>query len=190
MLLVLTLLTTIAYAAPIHNQVLVELKKYEGVKEVGYNRGEAVETILKRTGLPPGQSWCMALVYNVWLDSSQRLHIQNPVPQTGGCSIYYRYASKRPLTFKVLQPSQVLMGVSLEPADTPIWIHSGISKDGSFSGHTGILVSQLNKSTFKTFEGNTYAGDSGNQANGDGTAYKTRKIDLAKFKVLGFIRVR
>ena len=53
------------------------------VKEIGANRGQAVEAILKVVGLEPGHPWCAAFV--AWCGLAS-LGGEWPLPKVGGCA--------------------------------------------------------------------------------------------------------
>jgi len=56
-----------------------------GIKETAPNSGPDVDLFLAAVGLPPGQSWCAALVHFCYRVASAKLSTVNPCPRTGGC---------------------------------------------------------------------------------------------------------
>ncbi|MDD2230720.1 MAG: hypothetical protein PHY48_15140 [Candidatus Cloacimonetes bacterium] len=180
-----------AYAGPIQEEILRVAPTYLGVREeLGPNHGKRVDKILANAGLPPGQPWCMALVYTINKEAHDNLKLSNPVPRTGLSAGYWRTAIKRKFTFKVIPASQVLLGAKIEPADTAIWRRGAIRADGTFSGHAATVITQVNSKTFKSIDGNTGADEKGDQGEGDGSFLKTRRLGVSKFLVMGFIRIR
>lgn len=189
--IILCVLALEVNAGPIQNEILKVAPTYLGIREpLGDNRGKDVNRILANVGLDPGNPWCMALVYTIHKDSFEHLKLKNPVPRTGLAANYWIEANKRKLTFKTIPASQVLMGIKVEPADSAIWRRSAFRRDGTFQGHAAIVITQIDKKTFKSIDGNTGADEKGDQGEGDGSFLKTRKLGISKFLVMGFIRIR
>lgn len=190
-ILLILLLSNISYASELSDEILKIAPKYTGFKEsYGPNQGPEVNKILKAAGLPPGQPWCMALVYSINLEASNNIHKANPVLRTGASYMYYKYALKNPFRYKVISPMEVMLGTELKPGDTVIHQRGKIRKDGSFPGHAAVVIKQINEQSYMSLEGNTFIStNGGDQGEGDTSGYKTRKISPnGKFRQLGFIR--
>ena len=179
-----------AFAGPTQEEILKVAPTYLGIREHGDNRGVRVEKILRNVGLDPGNPWCMALVYTIHKDAFENLRQTNPVPKTGLAAAYWINANKRKLTFKTIPAQQVLLGSKVEPADVAIWRRGSFRNDGTFKGHAATVISQVDKKTFKSIDGNTGSDEGGDQGEGDGSFLKTRKLGVQKFLVMGFIRIR
>lgn len=60
--------------------------RYVGVREQGSNRGMEVEKWLHAVGAKPGDSWCAAFVYSMFLEAAESANppMVNPCPRTAG----------------------------------------------------------------------------------------------------------
>jgi len=104
----------------------------------GANRGEAVNAILARVHLPPGNPWCAAFVaYVGWAVLRQHW----PLPLVGGCVSLFDAARQRGLVRTVPAPGAVFL----------LWS----DRMGRFA-HTGFLTGlQAEDGYCPTVEGNT-----------------------------------
>jgi len=128
-----------------------------GVREVGRNRGERVETYLACVGLEPGNPWCAAFVSWVYLMASRELALPCPLHITGGALKLLRFAD----------PSER----SEEPDVGAIFV---IDHGGGL-GHVGI-VEQVERDHLVTIEGNS---DGGGSREGDGVYRRVRRrVDI------------
>lgn len=132
------------------------LNKNSRVKEVpaGSNHGSDVDRYIKTVGLDPdkkalpatGYPWCMAFVYTMFDDFTNRMGIKNPLIKTAGVLDHWNKAD-RSLKIDIndirsnpnlMKPGQIF-----------------IQDNGNGKGHTGIVVSVNAKNrTFTTIEGN------------------------------------
>lgn len=106
------------------------------VREVGANRGQAVEAILRRVHLPPGSPWCAAFV--AWcgraaLDGGWAL------PLVGGCATLGEAAEARGM-------------LRAAPANGSIFLCWSAAKNRF--NHTGFIAATAGEACF-TVEGNT-----------------------------------
>lgn len=71
---------------------LLGLDRMEGIEEVGGdNHGRAVKRILATVGLPVGNPWCAALMYDAGRGMlGDRWHL----PRTGSCDVLLEYARR------------------------------------------------------------------------------------------------
>ncbi len=129
------------------------------VVEVGENRGQAVEAILARVGLPPGQPWCAAFVaYIGWL----ALRELWPLPKDGGCQ-------------KLSEDAAALGMLELAPATGRIFLLYGQTPTGIRFHHCGFITGPgKTAGTWATVEGNTNAGGS---PDGTGVFLRERSFD-------------
>ena len=105
------------------------------VREVGANRGQAVEAILKRVGLAPGLPWCAAYIAYVGRAALGPLW---PLPMVGGCATL----GERALALGMLREEPAIGAIFL------LWS----AKHGRFN-HTGFVTTVA--VPCYTVEGNT-----------------------------------
>jgi cold shock CspA family protein len=133
--------------------VLNVAEAHTWVKEIGDNRGQAVEAILKRVYLQPGNPWCAAFVsYVGWSVLRKRW----PLPLVGGCVSLFDYAKGKGMIETAPAPGDIFL----------MWSNS----KGRFA-HTG-FVSGVSID-YRTIEGNTNPEGS---REGDGVYIRTRKV--------------
>jgi hypothetical protein len=186
-LIVLTVIfCTQAHGATLQERVVENSAKYLHVRERhNDNRSPEIDTWLKYLGLPMGQPYCAAFyVYNY--------HEQgHNLPRIGRCSLLWQTCRARELTYKTFDAEAVSMGIEkIRPADGIIWRH-GRGTTSNFNGHAGIALAQTGRTTFRSREGNTQPGSTGNQREGGGVFDRNRRLDIGSaFEVVGFIRVR
>jgi len=126
------------------------------VEEGGSNTGQAVNAILARVGLKPGQPWCAAFVsYVGWLLFRE----QWPLPLTGGCTALDEAAQKDDALRAIPQTGQVFV----------LWS----AKLGRYH-HCGFIWDQLSNGQWRTVEGNTNTDGSP-----DGTGVYVRQRSFA-----------
>lgn len=117
--------------------VLRALEITIGIEEVGgINKGRAVERILKRTGLGPGNPWCAAFVADV---GAAMLQQHWPLPKTASCDMLLEFARKKRILSNTPKPGSVFLLMRHQ--------HDAI--------HTGFVTKVLAKGVFNTVEGNT-----------------------------------
>jgi len=180
-------------AGALQEEILKIAPSYVGIRETwGANKGPEVNEILKRAGSTPGQPWCMSLVYVINADAAKNIGVKNQVPRTASSSVYWIYANKHKLTFKVTPASQVLLGKKIVPASTGIFKHGAYRKDGTFSGHANVVMGQISKRQYRGIDGNTSETDKtlSQQWEGGSSSYKVRTLGVPSFLVMGFIEVR
>jgi hypothetical protein len=130
------------------------------VKEVGENRGQAVEAILAHVGLLPGQPWCAAFVsYIGWLVMRRGW----PLPLAGGCAMLADRARGLGMLTEIPAPGSIFLvwGVTLNRfrhcgfliERTPAgWrtVEGNTNVDGSPEG-TGVFVRERSFSALDRF---------------------------------------
>lgn len=111
--------------------------RVEGAEEVGGdNMGRWVKRVLARVGLPAGNPWCAALVYDV---GEGMLGDHWTLPRTGSCDVLLEHARKR--------------GILVDtPAVGDVFLLMRKEYDAI---HTGAVTALLEGGAFKTIEGNT-----------------------------------
>lgn len=119
--------------------VLNVARAHTWVRETaGPNRGEAVNAILARVGLPPGQPWCAAFVsYIGWAVLRQGW----PLPNVGGCMSLFAAARSKQLLREAPAPGAIFL----------LW-----SESMNRFAHTGFVTSGADEDgDWPTVEGNT-----------------------------------
>lgn len=165
-----------------------------GTFEVNPNRGDQVEWFQHAAGGNPGESWCADFVYAcllkaycemhgllvgktshdnrvIMLNNANAFSKQTKIPRTGYCPTVAAEAlkSKRfhSKAFTPLPGDLVLYRFDERPEPH----------------HIGFVLELSENNTLRTVEGNTSAGGSGSQANGDGVYQKVRTLRT----VYGFV---
>ena len=176
-----------AYAATLQEQVVLNSARYLNVREhTNNNDAPEIDRMLSYLGLPPRQSWCAAFVVWNYMEAGYRL------PRQGRCATLLKVCESNALRYKTFDADDVKLGiVRLRPGDIPIWAHGRIDAARDFNGHTGIVLRQLDRTSFQSREGNTMPSNAGNQREGGGVFDRTRQLGFGStFRVLAFIRVR
>jgi hypothetical protein len=172
--------------ATLQARVIENSSKYLHVRELrNDNRGPEIDIWLKYLGLPMGQPYCAAFV--VWNYHEQGHNL----PRMGRCSLLWQTCRARELTYKTFDAESVSVGIEkIQPGDGIIWRH-GRGTNSNFNGHAGLALTQTGRISFRSREGNTQPGSSGNQREGGGVYDRSRRLDIGTaFEVVGFIRVR
>lgn len=189
--LLIVILLALASCEPVYaslqEQVIVNSGKYLNVRErTNRNDDPQIDKMLAYLGLPPRQSWCAAFVVWNYKEAGYRL------PRQGRCATLLKVCRANGLRYQVFDSDDIAIGAQrLRSGDIPIWAHGGINAAGDFNGHTGIVLGQLNRTSFRSREGNTMPSNAGNQREGGGVYDRTRGLGFgSSFRVVGFIRVR
>lgn len=138
---------------PLRLRALAEAQKDVGIREVGNNRGAAVEKIIREAGGTPGESWCGDAVFCWYHDAGSKAPVR-------------AWAAVRLL-------EQLLTKVH-NPAPGHVVIYQWDSGDPD---HTGLFDGWINKKTgdFWAIEGNTGATGATSDTNGaDGVRRRER----------------
>ena len=134
---------------PARAAVLSVARAMRWVKEIGPNRGQAVEAILASVGLEPGAPWCAAFVSYC---GRAALGSFWPLPMVGGCASLGEVAEERGILKPTPSPGAVFLlyspelrrfrhtGFLIRPADPGEWhtVEGNASPDGSPEG-TGVF---------------------------------------------------
>jgi hypothetical protein len=146
---------------------------FVGTKEEGNNRGYWIERFQKITNSPRGAQWCASFV-NFCLDSAGVKGLPNT---RSGLARHFATRNKTIKAKDVLQSNMEL------PAGTIIVWRRGSTP----FGHAGIVEKWKGKSG-TTVEGNTSAGRSGSQNDGDGVWRRARSINPTNyFRITDFV---
>lgn len=146
-----------------------------GIREVPTNKGKMVLLFSDTIGPADSIPWCMAFVQSMIAYAEEKTGKVSPVSATEHCMTCWRETPKTSRVKFFPAPGAVI-----------IW-----KRDGSDSGHTGIVLSATQKS-FVAVEGNTGGGLDENAESireGDGV-YKTRRPmgDIGSLELIGFIK--
>lgn len=151
---------------------------YHGTKEVGDNRGPAVEKFLASTGLGTGYPWCSAFVSYVLA------HTPTRVPKVRS-ALAWDFVRKTPDSLHV-EARTVLRGTSRVPTAS-LAVHK---RGQTIKGHIGIVRVPWRGRCGKTIDGNTSPGQSGPQRDGQGVWKRKRCIHPGSyFRITHFVKV-
>jgi hypothetical protein len=133
-------------------------ESYEGLREVGYNRGITVDSMNRNCGNKPGSSWCAAFVY--WcLDKA---HIKYDNKKSG-------------LARSLINKNSISAWDVINGKKKVLCGMAGIFQKGkTIFGHAIFIDEDWKSISGKTIEGNTNKAGS---SDGDGVYEKTRKIE-------------
>lgn len=186
--ILLVLNPILAYPGPLQDEIIRIAPSYIGITEPwGENKGPVVNKLLIDANAKPGDPWCMALVYGINKQACQNIGIKNVVPATAGTAVYWVYAGKRKLTFKITPAKQIMLGAKMNPGATGIFKRGPFRSDGTFPGHADIVYKQIDNMSFMGVDGNVGAKS---EWNGDGSAFRIRRLGVPSFLFMGTIDVR
>lgn len=153
-------------------EIVLEAKKWIGVKERGANSGPEVERFQRSVdGVAQGEPWCMAFVQYCISQVEWRDRVDSPVFKSEHCLTVW---NRSPEVLRMKHPA---------PGAIVIWQHGSSSR-----GHTGIVSRVIDTNWFETIEGNT-SGRPGIDREGDGVFEKARTVGGAgDMRVVGFLR--
>lgn len=175
-------------------EVVKTAKKYLHVSETdGPNRSPEIDKFHDYAGLPYGNPWCLMFVNYMWKETLDPYGYA-PYTRTARVSAFYKYALKHKYLYQVKFDKALAYGAQeAEPGDMVVWLKNYndniIVNDGNPSGHVGFVIEELEPGKFKTIEGNTSAGNSGSQRDGDGVFIRERSINLtAGFRIEALVK--
>jgi len=183
--------SALAYAADLPQTAAEVSTRYLHVREAtNRNDGPEVEMFLRYLGLPKGQPWCAAFSLYCYKEAADVLQVKQPFPRYGRVAMLWDTCRRNPLKYQAITADQVRLGsVRLRPGDLPVWAN-GTIRNNDFNGHTGLVITPVSPLTFRSIEGNTMPGDSGNQRDGGGVYERIRAINPGNFRIIGFCRLR
>ncbi len=138
-------------------------------KPTGSNRGPEVDRYVKTVGLDPEGKypWCMAFIYTMFDDFTNKMRIPNPLIKTAGVLDHWKKADD---DLKIGIDSIRSNPNQMKPGQIFIQDH------GKGKGHAGIVVSVNAKArTFTTIEGNGIEKDT-KEREGDKVVRNTREM--------------
>jgi len=167
---------TVTERLTLDDVVVATAQRTIGVRErpIGSNSGPEVNGYLFSVGLEPGESWCAAWLYSMFLAASRQLGIANPCPRTGGCLRMWSLADD---AFKIAANA-------VEAA--PSLLHAGmvaVEDHGKGLGHVALVTGPADPNIsdlYPCISGNTNAAGG---RSGDGVYSQHRRISAA----MGFL---
>ena len=171
------------------------------VEKSNRNDSPEIDTFLDFVGLAHGSAYCASFVSYSYHLASVDLNIKSPIPKFGAVNQIYWHAEKNPLRYKILKTNRLRMGIEHGERGDILIFKKGLSetKYERFKGHTGLVIRQLDNSTYETIEANTSASNTGDQRGEgntrsrlhDGVYIKQRGISIGKnFPLIGLVRVK
>lgn len=142
------------------------------------NSGAKVNAYQRAGRTTDGNPYCNAFICYCMQKACQLLKIGEgsvPIPFQAVANVTYNYAKKA--------GNEVMSNPNI--GDLMVW-----KNPNSFQGHIGIVVDILPNNYVQTIEANTSPDSKGNQRDGGGVYYKTRKIGMISSKLLlrGFVK--
>lgn len=186
----------------INEEVIITAKKYLNVREATNNNDNPeIDKWLKNCGLGKGYSYCAAYTIYMYKLTFEEYKLKSPLPNYAGVARFAEYSIKHPFDFKVISTKKMKWGVDKpEVGDIISWGHGTSFKGFGYMGHQGITIIPLPNQKVNSIEGNTKAGDGGDQSGtikGDmtygheGVYIRTRSLGLnSNFPILYFIRLQ
>ena len=161
-LILLLLVPSLAFASVPKDygvNLVKEAEKYKYVREdLGPNRSNDIDLMLKELGLPKGLSWCLAYVQRVWKDYCTNNQVKNPMPKgVARVSLLLRKAESNPYQWKLKSAKSLMVGANnAKVGDMTIHITGkDVSAETNFNGHIGIIGALYNIDSNFVWEGNT-----------------------------------
>jgi hypothetical protein len=187
----------------INEEVVLTANKYLYVREATNNNdAPEIDKWLKVCGLGSGYSYCAAFTVSMYKETFEKFNLKSPLPRTAGVAKFAEYTIKRPFEFKVISTKKMNWGIDKpQVGDLVSWKRgSSIFNGFGYMGHQGITISPLPNMRVKAIEGNTKAGEGGDQSGtvkGDmkygheGVYVRERGLGLnSKFPIVYFIRLQ
>lgn len=131
---------------------------------INSNSGPKVNEYQKAGRSTNGQPYCNSFICYCMQKACQILKIEEnliPIPMQAVANVTYNYAKKA--------GNEVMSNPAI--GDLIVW-----KNPNSYSGHIGIIVAILPNNYVQTIEANTSPDAKGNQRDGGGVYYKTRKL--------------
>lgn len=145
---------------------------------INSNSGTKVNEYQKAGRSTDGQPYCNSFICYCMQKACQLLKIEEnliPIPMQAVANVTYNFAKAH--------GKEIMSNPSI--GDLIVW-----KNPNSYSGHIGIVVDVLPNNRVQTIEANTSPDSKGNQRDGGGVYYKTRKIGMISKMLLlrGFVK--
>jgi hypothetical protein len=212
LLFLIAFLPTVAFAGQckdchaievkINESVIETSRKYSNVREATNNNDSPeIHIWQKNTGIGKTDPYCAAFTVSMYKDTFAEYKLKSPVPMIGGVANFAAYATKHPFDFKMISTKKMNWGIDKpEIGDFVSWKHGSSAFTGfNYKGHQGLVVAPKPNMTVDTVEGNTKAGNGGDQSGtikGDmtygheGVYFRNRPLALnSNFPIMYFIRL-
>jgi hypothetical protein len=186
----------------VNEEVITTAKHYLYVREkTNNNDAPEIDAWLKYVKSGKGNPYCAAYVVSMYRETYESYLLTSPLPRTALASNIADYASKHPFEFKLISTKKINWGVDKpNVGDIINWKHGSSTFTGfGYKGHTGLTRYADAKMNVYTIEGNTKAGNGGDQSGttkGDmtygheGVYERVRTLGLqSNFPIMVFIRI-
>jgi hypothetical protein len=186
----------------INEKVIEVAMKYKNVREKKNNNDDPkITEWLKFCYVGPGESYCAAYTVSMYKEAFESIMLKSPFPRCAGVARFAEYCVARPFDFKVISTKKINWGIEQpEVGDLLSWKHGSSAFTGfGYKGHQGLAISSNKNKTINTIEGNTKAGEGGDQSGAEkgnmkfgqeGVYLRTRSISInSKFPIVYYIRL-
>jgi hypothetical protein len=146
---------TLAQCAVSYAHELVALDIREGTR----NSSPWIDRVLAQVHAKPGDPWCAAALYEIFLRAARAVGVESPCPRSAGALRMYALADER---FKIGAGVVRRERSLLQSGSAFFEDHSGDPRDGVGSGHCGIVLGWTDPAMdlVDTISGNVVAADS------------------------------
>jgi len=160
--------------------------QFIGVTESGVNKGPLIEMFQKEVdGKAAGEPWCVSFVQYCVREVDRRW-LKEQFGKTLAQTLLFKTESSRVLWERTPHVARSDYG---EVGDIQVWAKYDASGNITPFGHVGIVTDVLPNGYVLTIEGNTGAGGSGVEREGDGVFVKRRPAmqNAGSMRTLGFL---
>jgi len=109
----------------------------ENIREVTRNSGPWIDRVLAQVNAKPGDAWCAAALFEIFLRASRAVGVPNPLPKSSGALRMYTLADDK---FKIGAGVMRMEPERMRPGLCFFEDHSGDPRDGIGKGHCGIVL--------------------------------------------------
>lgn len=107
------------------------------IHEVTRNSSPWIDRVLAQVNAKPGDPWCAAALFDIWLRASRACGVPNPCPKSAGALRMYSLADEK---FKIGAGAARRDRSLLKPGMAFFEDHAGDPRDGIGAGHCGLVL--------------------------------------------------